>query len=175
MIRRKWNKMAIAVWGLLSFFVITVGLLRFATQTGADIILNKSYQIFQASTSVSGTIPFPSTLDIIPPDPNLPKEIAAFSGVWEGAWDGILPSRLAIEKVDLEKAIAVYGWADNPDGRFKGSWVRLKARVIVPRIIEWGGGDKTKFTFTMGKDLKTINGNRELKGDVSLVTMRKKE
>ena len=175
MIRRKWNETAIAIWSLLSIFVITTGFTLFTTYTGADTILNKSYQIFQVSTSVSGTIPFPSTLDIIPPDTNLPKEIAAFSGLWEGVWDGKLPSRLAIEKVDLEKAFAVYGWADDPEGRFKGGWFRVAARFIAPRTIEWGGGDKPKFTFTMGKDLRTIRGNREFKGTVSLITMTKKE
>jgi uncharacterized protein YvpB len=123
----------------------------------------------------SETIPFPCTINIIPPNPNLPKEITSFSGIWEGSWGEILPSKLAIEKIDQREAVVVYGFAEDPKGRFLGGWLRATAKVIGMEVIEWGGGDRARFTFTMGKDFKTIEGKREFKADISRVTMTKKE
>ncbi len=137
--------------------------------------LIKSIQLISASAEISETVPFTSNLNILPPDPNLPKEIAAFSGIWEGKWGGRIASRLAVETIDGKKAIVVYGWADHPDSRFLGGWVREKAKVGKDGTIKWGALDEPQFTFTMGKDLKTIEGKREFGGSISRVTMTKKE
>jgi hypothetical protein len=123
----------------------------------------------------SQIVPFPSELNIIPPDLNLPEAIAAFSGIWEGSWGEILPSKLAIEKIDQKEATVVYGWADDLDGRFLGGWDSLKAKVVGTDVIEWGGGNSPKFTFTMGKDFKSIDGKRESQGGISQIKMTKKK
>ena len=99
----------------------------------------------------------------------------AFLGIWEGSWGGVLQSRLAIEKIDLKTVIVVYGYADHPQGIFKGGFFRETARVIPPRTIEWGGGNKAKFSFTMGKGFNTIEGTREFQGQIDRIIMRKKE
>ena len=36
-------------------------------------------------------VPLPPNITIEPPDPTLPKELAAFSGIWVGAWRGTHP------------------------------------------------------------------------------------
>lgn len=153
------QKMMILVFAIL--FVISMGL--------------PNIQLISVSAEISETIPFTSNLNILPPDLNLPKEISAFSGIWEGKWGGRLASRLAVEKIDGKIAIVVYGWADHPDSRFSGGWVREKAKVGKDGTIKWGASDEPQFTFTMGKDLKTIEGKREFRGGISRVTMTKKE
>jgi hypothetical protein len=71
----------------------------------------------------------PDDLQIVQPDPSLPKELAAFWGKWEGA--GIMQHFLIVEKIDEEKA-SVYlwqsGYVDLPSG-----WARYEAKVIKDR------------------------------------------
>lgn len=124
----------------------------------------------------SFNVPFKGILNIVTPDANLPKEITSFSGVWEGIWgDMLLPSQLVVEQIDLKQAIVVYGWADHPQGRFKGGWSRQTAKVIPPRTIEWGGGDRPKFSFTMDKNLNNISGKRVFQNEISYIDMLKTE
>ena len=120
-------------------------------------------------------IPSPAAgVNIKPPAPDLPSNLAAFSGTWEGYWGGILPSRLVVEEIYLDKAIVVYAWGDHPQGRFRGGWTRVTAKVLPGGAIEWGGGERSKFTFTMGKDFKAIDGKREFRDQVDRVTMTRK-
>ena len=39
-----------------------------------------------ASMNSFTSVPLPQTVQIVPPDPNLPPEIKAFSGKWGGRW-----------------------------------------------------------------------------------------
>jgi putative ABC transport system substrate-binding protein len=64
--------------------------------------------LFQAD-DVIGTpstmaIPRPPEVNLTPPATDLPSEIAAFSGTWEGLWNGVLPSRLVVESIDADSA-----------------------------------------------------------------------
>jgi len=36
------------------------------------------------------------------------------SGIWEEAWDGVLPSHLVTEKIDADLACMVNAWAEHP-------------------------------------------------------------
>ena len=120
-------------------------------------------------------VPFLTPLNIVSPNPKFPKEIVAFSGLWEGAWNGTIPSRLAIEKINLQEATVVYGVAQDPRGNFKADCYRKKADVIASDELQWGGGDNPRFNFRMSKDLKTITGRYEYKGQIFRITMVKKE
>lgn len=122
-------------------------------------------------------IPFPpsASMKIIFPNPKFPKEVIAFSGEWEGACDGITPSRLTVKTVNLQEANLVYGVAEDPRGTFKASWSRETANVMASNSLQWGGGSKPKITLTMNQDLKTISGKCELRGEVSQIIMTKKQ
>ncbi len=117
------------------------------------------------------TLPGPTDVKITPPAPSVPAEIAAFSGTWEGAWGGTLASRLIVEEVDNQSARVVYAWDDDSQGRFKGGWSRVRAKVSPGPSLEWGSG--VQFKFMMGKDRATIDGEREQGGYISTVTMKK--
>lgn len=119
----------------------------------------------------AATIPGPPEVKITPPAAGLAPEVAAFSGIWEGAWDGTLPSRLGVESIDAESARVVYAWADHPQGRFKGGWTRARAKVLPGGKLQWGS--EVKFTFEMTKDRMSIEGEREQGGNISSVTMKK--
>jgi hypothetical protein len=72
----------------------------------------------------------PDGLQIVQPDPSLPKELSAFFGKWEGSAMSI-EYFLVVEKIDEEKA-SLWVWrssqGDTPQG-----WERYEAPVIKER------------------------------------------
>ena len=75
------------------------------------------------------SVPLPTDVAIVKPDPSAPAEIARFSGAWKGAWDDVLPHVLVVEKIDHERnrLQVVYAHGAN-QGRniLLGNWVRLE-------------------------------------------------
>jgi len=110
---------------------------------------------------------------IVDPPPGLKPEVTSMLGTWEGAWDGILPSRLIVYWTDGKWTGVVYAWADDPSGRFKGGWGRLVVEVSPGSKLEWWAG-KVKFTFVMA-DPQTIRGERLQDWRTSAITMKKVE
>jgi len=85
-----------------------------------------------SSTTSSPNIPLPTDIDIVTPDPNLPKEIHALSGKWAGTWEhlsGSLDAILIVEKVDKQAAQVIYASGDNAAWGVTKSWRREKASV----------------------------------------------
>jgi putative ABC transport system substrate-binding protein len=122
-------------------------------------------------------IPTPSDVNITPPAAHLPPEVAAFSGTWEGAWDGLVPSRLVVESINAASACVVFAWADPPDTLFRGEWVRGKGKMLPGGRLEMVAGPGLIFTFTMAKDHMSILGERaetrHMGAQLALVTMKK--
>ncbi len=137
------------------------------------ILFLAMFSLLGCAGATTVSVPWPYSVLILAPAKNLPPEIAAFSGTWEGLWGGGLPSRLAVELISPETATVVYAWADHPEGRFKGGWRRYNARVYPEGKLEFGRGTVT-LTFTINKDFKSINGVRESRGQFSYVTMKRK-
>jgi putative tryptophan/tyrosine transport system substrate-binding protein len=142
-----------------------------AKALGLTIPLSLLFQADEVMDIATVTVPGPPEVMMTPPAADLPPELAAYSGTWEGAWGNVLKSRLIVEKIDAESARVVYAWADHPQGRFKGGWARVRAQVLPGGKLQWG--DKAKFTFEMARDRMSIAGEREEAGDISTVIMRK--
>lgn len=116
-------------------------------------------------------IPLPSDIKIIPPSPDLPREIAAFSGQRIGIWGGFLNSILIVEEINEKEARVIYAWeaykAPPPVLSVKAGYKRFVAKVILSALsagpeIEFGsGGGSVKFRFEMQKDYKTLKAIRE--------------
>ena len=90
----------------------------------------------------------PSDLQMVQPDPSLPKELSGFWGKWEGQ-SSVMQYFLIIEKIDKENA-SVYlwrsGWGTLPSG-----WERIEAKVSKEygKYILWfvGPAGVTEVTF----------------------------
>ena len=122
-------------------------------------------------------IPLPEDMEITVPQAGLPEGIAAFSGRWEGIWDGVLSSVLIVEKIDSDKATVIFAWGDCPGWHIDSGHKRYEARVIPgkkPRI-EFGGEGGPEFVFEMEESLEAIQGTREFKDYQNKITMYKKE
>jgi hypothetical protein len=75
-------------------------------------------------------IPLPNDINIVPPAPNLPKEIAAFSGKWEGTWDSGLDSILVVEEIHDTWAQVVFAHGDLRRYNYTANYERSKFKVI---------------------------------------------
>jgi hypothetical protein len=81
--------------------------------------------------------PLPNDVKIIPPSPDLPKEIAAFSGKWVGEWNIGLSSILIIEEINEKEAKVIYSVGDYPRMGIQANYKRYTAKVLSrakPRI-----------------------------------------
>ncbi len=118
--------------------------------------------VFQ--TQAADEVPLPKDINIVPPSPDLPKEIAAFSGKWKGSWMIGRASRrsiLIIEEIDNKEAKIIFAvGVSSASASLKTSAVyrRYKAKVIAgsPPKIEFITEEKSEITFEMKKDLKSL-------------------
>ncbi len=76
---------------------------------------------------VMATLPMPNDVEMVEPDPSLPKGIAGFWGKWEGE-DKYMQYFFIVERIDWEKA-TVYRWRSGYSS-VPGCWERFEAKVI---------------------------------------------
>jgi hypothetical protein len=73
----------------------------------------------------------PADLQIVQPDPSLPKELSALFGKWEGT--GMIQYFLIVEKIDEEKT-SLYVWeVASTESASAPMWIRYEAQVIKER------------------------------------------
>ena len=94
--------------------------------------------------------PMPSDLQIVQPDPSLPKELSAFLGKWEGT--GKMQYFLIVEKIDKEKA-SVWVWEYSSAETTAAVWARYDAQVI-----KQGGKYKLQYSSRFGSCEVTLKG-----------------
>lgn len=127
----------------------------------------------QKETDISRQVPLPREITIVPPSPDLPKEIANFSGRWEGLWEvNSLPGILVVEEINLKEAKVISGW-----GRgvyYPPGYDRIKAKVVGKEIRFTA--KNCQFSFKLNEDLNSIHGERSCPGGISSpITMKKIE
>jgi hypothetical protein len=104
----------------------------------------------------ASTAHLPSTLNIVPPAPHVPPEIAAFSGRWEGMSQNSRDIILVVEKININEAEIIISFGDLFN--YEGAYHYYIAKVMNDFSIEFThiNGDKT--IFTMNKELNEIKG-----------------
>jgi hypothetical protein len=73
----------------------------------------------------------PADLQMVQPDPSLPKELAAFWGKWEGR-DNFTEYFLIVEKINEQKA-NLYWWQAVGVETYPAGWKRFEGNVIKER------------------------------------------
>ncbi len=85
--------------------------------------------------------PLPSKLEIVPPSPDVPPDITAFSGIWEGKWGGIQDTIIVVERIDNTKADILISFGSKGYGGIgfnsAGSYLYITASVRPGPILEW--------------------------------------
>jgi hypothetical protein len=85
----------------------------------------------------------PDGLQIVQPEPSLPKELSAFFGKWEGSATNV-EYFLIVEKIDEEKA-SLWIWRSVSGGDTPRGWENTEAKVFKDRgkytlwyMMRWG-------------------------------------
>jgi len=121
------------------------------------------------SFAASQFTPLPLEVRIVPPSPNLPKEIAVFSGTWYGIWDNGNTTTLVVEKIEPPIAIVIYSW-----GGQKGGWRRSEWKIGPNKLDDSEGG--ITITYFLSDDGKTLEGTyirRDKQTRINYTTMQR--
>jgi len=97
---------------------------------------------FALTTCATGgaNVPLPQTINIETPGPDVPSEIAVFSGKWEGWWPGGMDAVLIVEKITTTRAKVIYAWGDAPSWKITKGFMRYTAVISIEE-----GKPKIKF------------------------------
>jgi hypothetical protein len=106
-------------------------------------------------------VPLPDYIKIVAPAGAVPKDIAAFSGVWEGIWDwNRSKGVLIVEEINSKEAKVIIS-----RGKGQGiytppkNYERYKAIVTPENLkLEFGYGESKWYTFSMQNNLSQIKG-----------------
>ena len=105
---------------------------------------------------------------IAPPDDAVDPRLAAFSGVWEGSWDGTNPARMAVTRVGTDGAAITYAYAG--DQR-----IATRPATLSPDgVLEWRYSDAPnagRYSFTVAADGQSIDGTWDFGGQVRAISM----
>ncbi len=119
--------------------------------------------VFLSVSVIGCALPLPATLNIVPPSPDVPPEIVAFSGIWEGKWGAIQDTIIVIEKIDTQTAEIIISFGKAEAGiRPQNAYYRITATVLPGPIIEWNieGGTENDcpctITLNMDKGLNNL-------------------
>ena len=113
--------------------------------------------LFGLLAACASTAPLPATLNIVPPESDIPPVIAAFSGIWEGQWMGFQDAILVVEKIDKNKAVVIlsYGLAEG----FEPRYFYKTAEVTTGPAIKWVNPNGDEVIFKIDKKLNKIYGS----------------
>lgn len=110
---------------------------------------------------VNVEVPLPDNVKIIAPTEDVPKDIAAFSGAWEGKmiWSGSVAA-LVVEEINSKEAKVIFSRGKG-QGPFTNpsSYDRYKAIVTLEKMqIEFGSRETRWYIFSMENNLNQIKG-----------------
>ena len=54
----------------------------------------------------------PEDMRVSPPAPELPKQVANYSGIWQGKWSNKQECKIVIEEITLTAAKGIYAWGE---------------------------------------------------------------
>ncbi len=104
----------------------------------------------------ASTTRLPATINIVPPSPDLPLELAAFSGIWKGKWEGYHETILIVENINIKKArvILSFGLLPGYEPRY---FYRTFQIIDGPALrIIYDNGDQ--MILTLNKSFNEIQG-----------------
>ena len=125
---------------------------------------------------VNVKVPLPNDIDVIATDESIPKELAAFSGCWEGKWsDYATETALIVEEINTESAKVIYCLGES-SGLYSmpPSCDRYHARVLLDNLqIVFPVGETLYYIFIMEKNFNQIKATKKSPLDVIEIIMDK--
>ncbi|MBI4537625.1 MAG: hypothetical protein HY712_06680 [candidate division NC10 bacterium] len=90
--------------------------------------------------------------------PALASETSGLSGVWEGVWDGQIPSRMVVEQQHPEWATVLLAWGEGKKGSVTPGSMRLRAKVLPDGRIHVD--HPVHLTLTLSEDRMNLVGTK---------------
>ncbi len=137
----------------------------FASVLVAGLVLSRPLAPANAEEKCDNPLP---DVRVSAPGPDVPKEIAQFSGIWKGKWGARLCSTLVVETVDKDGiAELVYSWGRGRN--FEPGYFAPNGKIRDEKLTF---GTRAKFTFWITKE-GNLAGKRVAGTGRSYVTMQK--
>ena len=140
---------------------------RTAWLLGGLVIFGACAGLLLMTPSLSG----PPEIRVTPPAPELPAELAAFSGVWEFGDGQAMADRVVVERIDETRATLLLTGRNHPPRYPAGGWERVKAQVLPDGRLQWGY--PVRFILRLAADGATLEAERA--GAATRMTLRKVE
>jgi len=118
--------------------------------------------------------PLPYGVKITPPTPDLPKNIAGFSGTWYGNWDTGLATTLVVEKIKPPEASVIYSWGPLGTDRL-GSFSHHTARIEPGKLTITIPNRGITIAFSLSDDGQNLEGEYRMssRSFINYVTMQR--
>jgi hypothetical protein len=115
--------------------------------------------------------PFPDSVAITPPAADLPPNVAALSGAWQGRGVGGRASRLVVESVGATAAQVAFGIEGDDSGRgiSQAGAMRTEASVLPDGRLTLGDRSP-RFYFTLAEDHESLDAALQL--EIGIVIRR---
>lgn len=91
------------------------------------------------------------------------------SGIWEGTWQGGLPTRLIVEAAEEGEVTVLYAWGVKSSGPLRGGWEQARAAVQPDGSIRWG--HPGTFSFRLAPDGQSLEGEYTWGGRLATIRM----
>src|ERR1700688_492468 len=108
-----------------------IGLLWAAMLLGFSFAFVATVGLHAQQASIPSDLEIPSGISIAPPGSSAPKEMAGFSGMWVGLWNGGRSTALIVTAVKGDAVDCRYCWGKSPD-----AWVGTSYRGSQPGCLE---------------------------------------
>jgi len=136
------------------------------------IVTVVSHAFLGAAGAQSATVTLPPDVTLDPPAADVPESISRFAGAWaHGAWDGVLPHVLVVERVDgTGRAQVVYALGEAAEANVTRAYRRLTGRIVadllmlelregVSVVYRWGG-DSLRGTYSSSRRFYSVTMTR---------------
>ena len=118
-----------------------------------------------AQAEAAAQSPLPGDVTIVPPAPDVPPAIAAFSGRWAGQWGHTLDHVLVVEKIDGRSVIFIYSWGVAPAWNITTSgFQHVHGTVGEDGVLRGTLGNGAEVAYTLSQDQQTLSGEYVLGG-----------
>ena len=133
---------------------------------------SKSFK--EISKEQADSLILPNNTNIVAPGPDIPKDIARFSGKWFGVADGGLDHLLVVEKIhNFHDIDAIYAWGRAPQWNiYKPGWERFKGKIENQKLILTDGIVTITYKFRLDGQL---DATYERPGVFSSIKLKKIE
>ena len=138
---------------------------RLLDRTALDALLAQA----EAAATQSYVPPIPQDVNVVAPEADVPRGVAAFSGKWAGLWANTLDHVLVVEKIDGRNVTFIYSWGVAPAWNITTpGFERVTGTVDDGGVLRGTLRNGAEVAYTLSQDQQTLAGEYVLRGRTTL-------